>query len=78
MERGQTLMEKIGLMDVERAAACLGVTVAYFRARVSPFIGKTIMGKKYFTEPELELWLREQIGETNISKETEEAKQKVS
>lgn len=64
-----TLIERAGLMDAEAAAKRLGVTIGCFRTKIAPNIGRWVGNKKMYTEPELELWLREQIGEANIKTE---------
>ena len=60
MEENIDLKKKVGLMNADEAAAVLGVSVSFFRARISKHIGRYIGNRKYYTQADLEQWLMDQ------------------
>lgn len=60
MEGSTDLKKKVGLMTADEAAAVLGVSMSFFRLKVSKHIGRYIGSRKYFTQGDLEQWLMDQ------------------
>jgi hypothetical protein len=62
MTKGKNkLFEKAGWLTPEEAAERMGVTLGFFRVHVSKDIGKRIGKYKYYTEADLERWLKNQM-----------------
>ena len=57
----QDLKAEVGGMTAEAAATRLDVSLSFFRNHVSKNIGRYIGNKKYYTEQDLEQWLKSQM-----------------
>lgn len=66
MTEVNNLIAKTGWLTPEQAAERMGVSIGFFRVHVSKDIGKRIGKNKYYTEQDLERWLKNQAEVANI------------
>lgn len=54
-----SLIQKNGWLTKKEAAKKLGVSIGFFTNKVSPVCGTYVSQKKYFTEAELDQWVKD-------------------
>ena len=61
MAEAKNLISKAGWLTAEEAAEKMGFKVPFFKKNVSKHIGKRLGQYKYYTEQDLERWLKDQM-----------------